>query len=115
MAEPIPQFKYASHIDAVLPPRHDDLVWHYTSASGTLGILHEQALWASSITQMNDSQELEYGLHFIEEMWKSWDGRSLKHKAMIRDWLRHARSKVDGSERLDSYLVCGSTNGASHT
>lgn len=115
MAAPIRQFVHADLIEEVLPPRYDGLVWHYSSADGLLGILRGQALWASSITQLNDTDELEHGLQLIEDTWRASKKRSIRHRGTISEWIQDARAKVMGSERLDSYLVCASTLGQSQT
>lgn len=42
-------------------------VFHYTGASGLLGILQHGCLWASSAAQMNDQSEVLYALDVIRE------------------------------------------------
>lgn len=39
-------------------------VWHYTTAAGLAGLLHENVLWASSAAFMNDRHELTGGALF---------------------------------------------------
>lgn len=52
--------------DEVMPPRYDgDLVWHYTSAQGFMGILETHAIWASGVQSLNDDQEILYGIDLI--------------------------------------------------
>jgi hypothetical protein len=38
------------------------LLYHYTDARGLLGIIESQAIWASNIRYLNDSQEFDYAL-----------------------------------------------------
>lgn len=53
-----------------LPPgHHGERVWHYTSASGLLGIIEERALWASSPQVMNDLSEVRYGANLLRDVW----------------------------------------------
>ena len=42
--------------------RQPDLVYHYTTDSGLLGIIREKCLWATDIRYLNDSKELHYTL-----------------------------------------------------
>jgi hypothetical protein len=42
-------------------------VYHYTSASGLVGIANEKALWATSHLHLNDSMEHEIALRLLEE------------------------------------------------
>jgi hypothetical protein len=46
------------------------LYWHYTNASGLLGILQSNALWASSASMLNDSRELAFGEDLIHSVWE---------------------------------------------
>jgi hypothetical protein len=61
-----------------LPPRkHEGLVWHYTSASGIVGIKDSCALWASSPRALNDSSEAKYGWKVVKRAWKDFDKTNL--------------------------------------
>lgn len=53
-----------------LPLRHG-LVWHYTGVDGLLGIVSNNALWASSPRVLNDVSELEYGAGLFQEAWSA--------------------------------------------
>jgi len=64
----------------VLSPRHKpQVLFHYTSAEGLIGILRARAIWATSIRFLNDSTEysLAFGLarEFIEERSKKARGK----------------------------------------
>jgi hypothetical protein len=37
-------------------------IYHYTTASGLLGILQSQTIWATETSYLNDSQEVKYGV-----------------------------------------------------
>jgi len=37
------------------------MLWHYTDASGLMGIVEHERLWATQTSFLNDSTELEYG------------------------------------------------------
>ena len=53
-----------------------DIVWHYTSAEGLLGIVTSREVWASSPVAMNDSSEVEYGVNCLDEAWASVRGEA---------------------------------------
>jgi hypothetical protein len=46
--------------------RIPDLLYHYTTAQGLLGIVDGRSLWASDVRYMNDSSELTYAAGLIE-------------------------------------------------
>lgn len=64
----------------------DDCVYHYTTASGFLGIISSQSLRATDFSFLNDSSEIEYGVNLITAMAQKlpavprdhsqWDNRS---------------------------------------
>src|ERR1035441_9565471 len=41
------------------------VLYHYTTAEGLLGILNEQAFWATDCEFLNDSSEMRYGLQLF--------------------------------------------------
>jgi len=41
-------------------------IYHYTSQAGLLGIIHDKALWVSSIRHLNDSAELSYAISMLK-------------------------------------------------
>src|SRR5215216_2159961 len=46
-------------------------LYHYTNAAGLLGIVKEQALWATHIQFLNDGEELIYAARQISEYARS--------------------------------------------
>ncbi|MGA8149435.1 MAG: DUF2971 domain-containing protein [Terriglobales bacterium] len=46
------------------PPR---IVYHYTSASGLIGILKSRAIWATSIRFLNDSSEYSFAIDLVRK------------------------------------------------
>jgi hypothetical protein len=54
-----------SHIDELLDRTPRGLLYHYTSAHGFLGILHEGSIWASSAYHLNDAKDFRYAVTFI--------------------------------------------------
>ncbi len=59
-------------VEIPLPVPVDDIVvHHYTSASGLIGILASNSLWASSPVALNDLSEVEYGIEVLHRVWES--------------------------------------------
>ncbi|WP_336628213.1 MULTISPECIES: DUF2971 domain-containing protein [unclassified Microbacterium] len=48
----------------------DGLIYHYTDASGLLGIAKSGKLWLTDVTYMNDRRELDYGIEVLREALK---------------------------------------------
>lgn len=65
-------------------------VYHYTNATGLLGILDSQSLWASSPLALNDVSEMDTGVAIVQEVWDSWEKNSLAKwkRDLISDALR---------------------------
>jgi hypothetical protein len=53
-----------------------DVLYHYTDATGLLGILATKELWATNIYYLNDSSELHYGLDLIKRCFERRLGRN---------------------------------------
>jgi hypothetical protein len=60
-------------------------LYHYTDASGALGILSGNEIWASDAFFLNDSSELQFGLDIIYDVWK--EARRLVRSAKQAEWL----------------------------
>lgn len=48
-------------------PASEDLVWHYTDATGLLSIVRSHTLWATSSAFLNDRQEVRLGADLMYE------------------------------------------------
>ena len=44
-----------------------ELLYHYTTQRGLLGILREQCIWASHINHLNDASEFKHGIEVVSE------------------------------------------------
>ncbi len=44
-----------------------ELLYHYTTQRGLLGILHERCIWASHIRYLNDASEFKHGLQMVSQ------------------------------------------------
>lgn len=51
-----------------------DLVYHYTSQRGLLGIVDSAKIWASGIGFLNDSEEFQYTVNLVKEVKKFKSG-----------------------------------------
>ena len=108
------EFVFRQYIDQVLTPRvASDTVWHYTSATGVLGIVEHRELWASSVVTLNDSEEILHGLRIIESC-ASEQGAS-RAAALVTTWIRDARAKLNAFDLADSYVLSASLDGESQT
>lgn len=45
-----------------------EMIFHYTTANGLLGVIKSNRLWASDVLYMNDATEVEYGRQLIIEV-----------------------------------------------
>lgn len=90
----------------------NSIVWHYTDANGLLGILSTNALFASSTTALNDSQELTYGEDVIRRAWEGF-----KQTEQVPEPCRQFVDKVLESALFDSsisaYALSASLDGDS--
>jgi hypothetical protein len=57
-----------------------NVLYHYTNARGLLGILKENALWASNVSFMNDFSELKYTKDLLDRELQ----RIIKNKANLK-------------------------------
>lgn len=82
-----------------------DLLFHYTSAGGLLGILESARLWATNYRFLNDSSEIAYGVDLFEALVKE---RLVDQKEPILvEFLGralHTANAFDGM--FDCYIAC---------
>ena len=62
----------------------DELLWHYTSTAGFLGMLESRVLWASDATALNDPSEGQVLLELAKDKIESADCTDLR---MLRSYL----------------------------
>ena len=48
-----------------------NVLYHYTSLSGLLGIIENKCIWASDIRYLNDSNEFSYTIELASELFKA--------------------------------------------
>lgn len=69
---------------------HDepDLLWHYTTQEGLLGIIGSEEVWATHILYLNDDEELRFGLKVVLEVISQADGQPLNAMLVeLHNWL----------------------------
>jgi len=85
-----------------------DLIWHYTSSAGVLGMLQSRGLWVSSVKSMNDSGEVTHGFEFMETRWiRTKD--LYRHHELIESIVRSGGDSIQD----DLFVACASTIGDS--
>lgn len=102
-------------LDEALPPRVHGAIWHYTNAEGLLGIVRSGSMWASSASVLNDSEELSFGLAFLEDTWRQFSKDFDAETPAIDRWMKAAREEFELSRQADSYVVSASRDGDSHS
>ena len=53
-----------SHLEDSVPP---EILYHYTSQAGLIGMLHTKTIWASKIHYLNDSKEFALALKLARD------------------------------------------------
>ncbi|HBS7744032.1 TPA: DUF2971 domain-containing protein [Klebsiella pneumoniae] len=80
-------------------------LYHYTTLDGFLGIINENALWATNIKHLNDSSELSHGIHILEQ---SID--HVKNNSNINhEWIEEIKKQIkvlDSTSAHDIYVTC---------
>jgi hypothetical protein len=54
-----------NYLNQILNTSKPDLLYHYTSQTGLLGIINEEELWATKVHYLNDSKEFKLALGLI--------------------------------------------------
>lgn len=88
----------------VRKPPLPNVVYHYTTADGLLGILRSGTIWATNARYMNDASEIIYGRNLVRDVLREEAEGETGH---FRTWLEDF---VDLVERVheghDTYLAC---------
>jgi len=103
---------------------HPKILYHYTSAEGLLGILSNKELWATKITYLNDSKELEHAIDICKshvralELGKAIDSKLSSNFISQLDSLPHANVCICSFTEVGDLLsqwraYCGDSNGYS--
>src|SRR6267378_5669158 len=82
-----------------------DVLYHYTDASGLLGILESKELWATNIYFLNDSSELHYSLDLINRCFDQRLGKN--QNAVYVELLAQAKTiLLIFKSTVDAFVVC---------
>ncbi|MGQ0650172.1 MAG: DUF2971 domain-containing protein [Gemmatimonadaceae bacterium] len=60
------------------PEPPPDILYHYTTRAGMLGILQNRCIWLSDATYLNDASEIAYGYQLINEAMRNAMSSTLK-------------------------------------
>lgn len=102
--------KYLSpHIDHILRAigTQAEVLYHYTSAKGLLGILQSSRLHATDVRYMNDERELAHGLELVSESFEEW---RTQQKTPLRHKILRGINLKSLISRYDIYAHCLSAN-----
>jgi hypothetical protein len=110
-----------------LAQRPSGPLYHYTNATGLLGILQEKELWASNALHLNDAQEVARGVNLLSDEVAKFIAAAVSFPTDMRESIENLRQNfreaVEGplivsfSENPDQLgqwrAYCGSGNGFS--
>jgi hypothetical protein len=78
----------------ILSRRPPDVLFHYTSPTGLVGIAHSKTIWATDIRFLNDKKEFQHSLditHSIVEGFYKVDNDPNKLKGLAYDFIEYLR------------------------
>ena len=101
------QMKYAVSISNDSAAIFDSfkILYHYTDLNGLIGIVQNQALWATNVQFLNDKNEQKYGIELVKEIAESI--KNNQNEKVIELIINH----VEDRAKLDDYITCFSKNG----
>ena len=71
------------------------MIYHYTSASGFLGIIRQGSLWASEASSLNDVAEIDQGWETIERLLQEKAKSDARDKLLaVPEWARRSQAEV---------------------
>src|SRR4051812_23669938 len=83
-----------------------EMLFHYTSPEGLIGIVKERCLWATSAFYLNDSQELLGGIEIARKQLESIADESASQDQRARiNWLLHDIRNV-GTVQSKAAFIC---------
>ncbi|MDT5017026.1 MAG: hypothetical protein QOD39_3186, partial [Mycobacterium sp.] len=87
----------------------NEVLWHYTTASGVDGILRSNSFWASSAAMLNDSSEVEYGCGLLQNFWREFKSDNKLYDTWVIESVDLAVNKVLEQFRWDEvFVLCAS-------
>jgi hypothetical protein len=82
-----------------------ETLYHYTDLNGLIGIVQNQALWATNVQFLNDKKEQKYGIELVKEIAESI--KNNQNENVIELIINH----IEDRAKLDDYITCFSKNG----
>jgi hypothetical protein len=92
-----------SNLEGETPP---EILYHYTSQAGLIGILDTRTIWASKIHYLNDSREFALALDIARLELNRRIDSATSH--VVRDRLEHLRDTIYTIERVHTCVCCHS-------
>ncbi|HUY44963.1 MAG TPA: DUF2971 domain-containing protein [Streptosporangiaceae bacterium] len=92
------------------PGSDPEIIYHYTNATGLLGIVEKRVLWASDVWFMNDTTEGTYGREAIERYLRSKRPASTAEED-FRQTIIKILAGLPSEEGSRSYISCLSEKG----
>jgi hypothetical protein len=93
--------------EEVLSRTPSDILFHYTSPRGLIGIITSKILWASRIQYLNDSQEYLYSLNLLEKVINDYKTIDERHKERLNTFY----TMFQYAENVNIFVASLSENG----
>ncbi len=118
--EDIMKIQFEFCLQEVEPTRGDEevfddtpnVLYHYTSGEGLLGIIKNKEIWATNVRYMNDISELEYGCKIIKDSIIKFKERNQSEHILnvVLDYFLNEEIS-DFEREWDVYIACFCKNG----
>lgn len=79
-------------------------VWHYTDATGLMGMLTKNEIWAHSVSDMNDTSEFLHGWRIIQDAWQTVREASLADKSTAAEVIDELLAVEDTPLLADTFV-----------
>ena len=97
-----------SQLANMKPP---DVLYHYTSQRGLLGIIEKKKLWATHIRYLNDSKEFDYALELARKLLrKERDSGDEQRTRFAEKGLAQLNNSLDINTPFTVYVASFSRN-----
>jgi len=98
-------------IPSLLKKKPPDVLYHYTSQRGLLGIIEKKKLWATHIRYLNDSTEFDYPLESARKLLcKERDSSDERRAQFAEKALAQLNSSLDINTAFTVYVASFSRN-----
>lgn len=83
-----------------------NIIYHYTSLNGLIGIIESQSLFASNLYYLNDRKEYQHGIEIILDTIKD-----LKNEKSNSPVLSEVEKNIELIKQSERYVTCFSSDG----